>query len=133
VFPFCGSCDESKFAALQARIIFQHEGGKSMKKFDLFFDESGNFEEESLLKDTESNTVKDKRASQIVGILAEENTMTETKAMRILEKAFAMSNHELPDFVHGTEIFRNSHRIYQTLIDSVLNSITELWLCRFAW
>lgn len=95
-----------------------------MISYDLYFDESGVFEEPSLFPDADSQTQRqDDRPSQIVGLLVPHQSLTPQKAKEILAKVFDKAGLNYKGQVHGNEISSRSR--FQLIMGSLLDNLEE--------
>ena len=91
-------------------------------KFELFFDESGTFEEPSLFDGDKTNK-GDKRASQVVGLLARTGKFTREKAKSILNESFQSAGMRYSGAIHATDL-RSSEQ-FNLLVEKLLEIIIK--------
>ena len=97
-----------------------------MKIFDLYFDESGNFEEYTLLDDSSvlSNKLPQLGASQLVGILATSGYINTEIAENILCLAHERASLDLGLQCHATELIHSgNHAAYSTLLNELFRQV----------
>lgn len=93
-----------------------------MTRFDLYFDESGNFEESPLVApETISRPERPQFNSQLVGILAPSGELTKETADSILKRIHSDLNHPLGEQLHATETHDDSY--YQPLVQKTVRAI----------
>lgn len=80
-----------------------------MKSFDLYFDESGNFEEHTILEDGSIVRIEEpqKGASQLVGILAQSGVITVDKSKEILSSSLQEVGLHLGKEFHANVLLRD--------------------------
>lgn len=93
-----------------------------MKTFDLYFDESGNFEESPIVTPAAiQRTERPQFSSQLVGILAPAGELTKESADSILQKIHTDLKHPLGDQLHATETHDDSY--YQPLVQKTVRAL----------
>lgn len=97
-----------------------------MYKFELYFDESGNFEEHALFENKliARKEAPQKGASQLVGVLAAAGTFSVAHAERVLSEAHAKAGMVLGKKMHATELVRDGRQEeYAVLLDEFLKQL----------
>jgi len=93
-----------------------------MKSFELFFDESGNFEESPIVAAASiERPEKPQFSSQLVGLLAPEGELTKESAGLILKRIHDGLGRELPDQLHAVETRDSDY--YLPLVQGTLRAV----------
>ncbi|WP_224961230.1 hypothetical protein [Geomonas subterranea] len=95
---------------------------RGIRSFDLYFDESGNFEESPIVAAASFDRLEaPQHQSQLVGLLAPAGMLTKESAAQALEGIFHDLGRELPEQIHATEF--SDHASYQVLVQKTIKAV----------
>ncbi|MEI6206739.1 MAG: hypothetical protein WCP20_08155 [Desulfuromonadales bacterium] len=92
-----------------------------MATYDLYFDESGNFEDYAFIEEGIKRAEQPQKASQLVGILALHGQITKDSAEKILSSALKKAGLPLKEQIHANKILSEYGRdVYSSMLDDFL-------------
>ena len=100
-----------------------------MATYDLYFDESGNFEDYAFIEEGIKRAEPPQKSSQLVGILALHGQFTPEIAEKVIRLSLAKVGLPLQNEFHSNKILSDCRRdVYSSMLDEFLREMMQLSL-----